>query len=95
MSTCPKCGQTVDPWPDDDDKTPVDNRLEKFAQANMVLLEAALEETRRQLVIEQASIRDFEVEKCALVGEVDRLKIENVKLKLALARRNKLTDGKR
>lgn len=89
LNVCPKCGQSVDPWPTDDDKTPVDGRLEKFAQANIVLMEAALEETRKQLAIELLAIHSLEIEKSALVGEVDRLKMENTKLRLALAGRNK------
>lgn len=89
LNVCPKCGQSVDPWPTDDDKTPVDGRLEKFAQANIVLMEAALEETRKQLAIELLTIHSLEIEKSALVGEVDRLKMENTKLRPALAGRNR------
>ncbi len=74
---CPACGQRVDPWPDDDDKTPVDGRLEKFAQANIVLMEAALEQTRRELAAEQSIGKER-------AKEIDRLRVENGKLILEL-----------
>lgn len=81
-AVCPACGQRIDPWPEDDDKTPVDGRLEKFAQANIVLMEAALEQVRRELAAESARVKESEI-------EINRLKIENSKLRLALSGRNK------
>jgi len=79
---CLNCGRTVDSWPEDDEITLVDSRLEMFAQANITLLEAALEETRRQLAVELLNVQSLEI-------ELDRFKAENTKLRLVLAGRNR------
>lgn len=81
---CPACGQSTDPWPADDDKTPVDTRYEKFAEANRVLAEAALDELRRRLDEEIARAKNLEAELLIARENVELIRIENSKLKMAV-----------
>lgn len=83
---CRNCGaEVIGDWGEsEEDKTPVDPRQERFAQANEVLREAAME------ALESAN-RDLERDHARLQRQLtateavtEHLRNENAKLKLAL-----------
>lgn len=92
---CPQCGQKITDWGDsDEERTPVDERSERFAQANEVLRQAALESLEHAFNESQRGVLRLQGQLDTASVERDKLKTENSKLKLALRNCIKKKDQK-